>query len=468
MTRRDGTTPDDGLSAAASTAPGGLPPAEVPAEAAASGGGRSPLIALGTGTVLLGGCNYLYLALVGNIVGGVASAPVSVLWTMMAGIAVGLFQPVEQMLSRGIARARDTGASTRPIVVRTLALAGVVLAAALVLLLVFADPIGRLLFSGQTEFVHLFGVGLVASTALFAARGWLAGTGRFGRYGLEMSLEGVLKVLGVLALAAGGATDPRLLGSALVVAPIVAAAVALAGVRRAAPASQAPAAPPTPRSADLAAYAALTTGSLLLQLFVNVGVILAQVAVSGEATAYTASLVAALAVARVPLFLFNAVQSLMLTRFTVDVQRGRFAALVRSLAGWNVAVLGLGVVWVVLVWLTGALVVSWFGEDYEIATGDLVLLAVSCVLQIVTMVVTQALLALHRERLATVVWPVGLVVLLAVYLLSPADLGTAVAVSMVAGTATTAAAATVLAAWSVRRASAATSASVDGGARLEA
>lgn len=420
---------------------------------------RSPLVALGTGTVLLGGCNYLYLALVGNIVGGVASAPVSVLWTMMAGIAVGLFQPVEQMLSRGIARARDGGASTRPIVLRTLGLAGVVLAVALVLLLVFAEPVGRLLFSGQTEFVYLFGVGLVASTALFAARGWLAGTGRFGRYGLEMSLEGVLKVLGVVVLAAGGATDPRLLGSVLVAAPIAAAAVALVGVRRGEAAPEAPHVPPTPRSSDLAAYAALTTGSLLLQLFVNVGVILAQVAVSGEATAYTASLVAALAVARVPLFLFNAVQSLMLTRFTVDVQRARFAALVRSLAGWNVAVLGLGVVWVVLVWLTGAVVVSWFGEGYEIATTDLVLLAVSCVLQIVTMVVTQALLALHRERLATLVWPVGLAVLLAVYLLSPADLGTAVAASMVAGTAATAAAATALAAWSIRRASASAPAS---------
>lgn len=443
----------------------------VPDGAASSPGGRSPLIALGTGTVLLGGCNYLYLALVGNIVGGVASAPVSVLWTMMAGIAVGLFQPVEQMLSRGIARARDGGGSTRPIVVRTLSLAGVVLAAALVLLLVLAEPVGRLLFSGQTEFVYLFAVGLVASTALFAVRGWLAGTGRFGRYGLEMSLEGVLKVLGVLALAAGGATDPRLLGSALVVAPIVAAVVALIGVRRGEAAPEAHGVPPTPRSSDLAAYAALTTGSLLLQLFVNVGVILAQVAVSGEATAYTASLVAALAVARVPLFLFNAVQSLMLTRFTVDVQRARFSALVRSLAGWNAAVLGLGVVWVVLVWLTGALVVSWFGDGYEIATGDLVLLAVSCVLQIVTMVVTQALLALHRERLATLVWPVGLAVLLAVYLLSSADLGTAVAASMVAGTATTAVAAAALAAWSVRRAaaaaSAAASAPVGPRARLE-
>lgn len=416
---------------------------------------RDPVVGLAAGTVVLGACNYLYLALVGNVLGGVASAPVSVLWTMMAGLAVGLFQPVEQLLSRGIAAERESGGSGRAVTARAALFAGVLLAASLVALLVAAGPVARLLFSGDVAFVLLLAVGLVASTLLFFVRGWLAGTGRFGLYALEMTLEGVVKI-GLLGLLAAGSGDPVVLGASLVVAPVLASLVVVAigarGLRRGNVVGDDPSPASSRWSDDLKAFGALTAGSLLLQVFVNAGVLLAQSAVAGESTAYTASLVAALAIARVPLFLFNAVQSLLLTRFTVDVQRRRYAALVRSVAAWDGAVVVLGVVWVVVVAFTGELVLSLFGDGYELPRSQLVLLAVSCVLQIVTMVTAQALLALGRERLAVAVWPVGLAVLGIAYVQPWSDVGEAVAVSMVAGTAATALAALASAAWSVRRA----------------
>lgn len=416
---------------------------------------RDPVVGLAAGTVVLGACNYLYLALVGNVLGGVASAPVSVLWTMMAGLAVGLFQPVEQLLSRGIAAERESGGSGRAVTARAALFAGVLLAASLVALLVAAGPVARLLFSGDVAFVLLLAVGLVASTLLFFVRGWLAGTGRFGLYALEMTLEGVVKI-GLLGLLAAGSGDPVVLGASLVVAPVLASLVVVAigarGLRRGHVVGDDPSPASSRWSDDLKAFGALTAGSLLLQVFVNAGVLLAQSAVAGESTAYTASLVAALAIARVPLFLFNAVQSLLLTRFTVDVQRRRYAALVRSVAAWDGAVVVLGVVWVVVVAFTGELVLSLFGDGYELPRSQLVLLAVSCVLQIVTMVTAQALLALGRERLAVAVWPVGLAVLGIAYVQPWSDVGEAVAVSMVAGTAATALAALASAAWSVRRA----------------
>jgi O-antigen/teichoic acid export membrane protein len=426
---------------------------------------RDPVVGLAAGTVVLGACNYLYLALVGNLVGGVASAPVSVLWTMMAGLAVGLFQPVEQLLSRGIVAERDRGGSGRAVTARAALFAGVLLVASLAVLLGAAGPVARLLFSGEGVFVALLAVGLVASTALFFVRGWLAGTGRFGLYALEMTLEGVLK-LGLLGVLAVGSREPAALGFSLVVAPMLASAVVVAlglrGVRGLRGRRGADTAVVADRAAvvaarldDLKAFGALTAGSLLLQVFVNAGVLLAQGAVAGESTAYTASLVAALAIARVPLFLFNAVQSLLLTRFTVDARRRRFGALVRSVAAWDAAVLVLGAVWVVLVLVAGELVLSLFGEGYELARSQLVLLAVSCVLQIVTMVTTQALLALGRERLAIAVWPVGLVALGIAYVQPWSDVGEAVAASMVWGTAATAAAALACTAWSVRRGAAA-------------
>jgi O-antigen/teichoic acid export membrane protein len=158
---------------------------------------RDPVVGLAAGTIVLGACNYLYLALVGNLLGGVASAPVSVLWTMMAGLAVGLFQPVEQLLSRGIAAERERGGSGRAVTARAALFAGVLLVVSVVALLAAGGPAARLLFSGDPAFVALLAVGLLASTVLFFVRGWLAGTGRFGLYALEMTLEGVVK-LGLL------------------------------------------------------------------------------------------------------------------------------------------------------------------------------------------------------------------------------------------------------------------------------
>jgi O-antigen/teichoic acid export membrane protein len=424
---------------------------------------RDPVVGLAAGTIVLGACNYLYLALVGNLLGGVASAPVSVLWTMMAGLAVGLFQPVEQLLSRGIAAERERGGSGRAVTARAALFAGVLLVVSVVALLAAGGPAARLLFSGDPAFVALLAVGLLASTVLFFVRGWLAGTGRFGLYALEMTLEGVVK-LGLLGLFAAGSRDPVVLGASLVVAPVLASLVVvgigakgLLGSRAGGRARvdvdrREDAQRPRAGRDDLKAFAALTAGSLLLQVFVNAGVLLAQGAVAGESTAYTASLVAALAIARVPLFLFNAVQSLLLTRFTVDVQRRRFRALVRAVAAWDAAVVVLGVAWVVIIWWIGELVLSLFGDGYELARSQLVLLAVSCVLQIITMVTAQALLALGRERLAVAVWPVGLVVLGLTYVQPWSDVGQAVAASMVAGTAATAVAALACTAWSTRRA----------------
>lgn len=435
---------------------------------------RNPVVGLAAGTIVLGASNYVYLALVGNVVGGVESAPVSVLWTMMAGLAVGLFQPVEQLLSRALARRRARGLDVRPTLRRVALLAGGLLVASLVVLALASEPASRLLFSGRPAFTLLLAAGLVSSTVLFFVRGWLAGQGRFGSYAVEMASEGLLKVGAVAVLAGVGVRDPIVLAVSLVVAPLAASAVAVLISRadrrsravvpvtspEGAPAAEPRATEPTaaePTTADpragvgLRSFAALTTGSLLLQVFVNAGVLLTQLSVDGRATAFTASLVAGLAIARIPLFLFNAVQSFLLTRFTVDAQAGRLRSLARSVVVWNGVVLVLGVVWVVLVDVGGTTALSLFGPDYELATRQLVLLAASCVFQIATMVTVQGLLALHRDRTSVLAWPVGLVVLLAVFVLPWADLGVAVGGAMLAGTLATFVTSAVGLAWSVRR-----------------
>ena len=428
---------------------------------------RNPVVGLAAGTIVLGASNYVYLALVGNVVGGVASAPVSVLWTMMAGLAVGLFQPVEQLLSRALARRRARGLDVRPTMRRVALLAGGLLVASLIVLAVASEPASRLLFSGRSEFTLLLAAGLVSSTVLFFVRGWLAGRGRFGSYAVEMASEGLLKVGAVAVLAAAGVRDPVVLAVSLVVAPLAASAVAVLvskAARRSGSlvpvtstggavteAGPGPGVDAAGTGVGLRSFAALTTGSLLLQVFVNAGVLLTQLSVDGQATAFTASLVAGLAIARIPLFLFNAVQSFLLTRFTVDAQAGRLRSLARSVVVWNAVVLVLGVVWVVLVDVAGASALSFFGPDYELATRQLVLLAASCVFQIATMVTVQGLLALHRDRTSVLAWPVGLVVLLVVFVLPWADLGVAVGGAMLAGTVATFVTAAVGLAWSVRR-----------------
>jgi O-antigen/teichoic acid export membrane protein len=381
-----------------------------------------------TGLGVFGLANFVFLALVGRDLGPAGSAPVAVAWTILNAVGIGLFQPLEQETSRRLSagRARREAGSHLGGMVRYAVLAGAVV---VVVGLVGAPWIADRLFAGARDVVVVVVLGLLGQGVAYFARGVLAGTDRFSRYGMQLAVDGLVRILAAGALFATGSGTRLGYGLVLVVAPLVAtlltvAVSTLVGVWR-------------DRTGEHATtgMAGLVTSSTSSQLLANLGpVAMAWLATAGEQD-LSGRFVAAVTVARIPLFLFAAIQAVFLPALAALVASGRadeFSATVRraSLATTGLAVAGVGGVAVLGHWVMRLI----YGPEFTIGTVPLVLVALSGGLFMLAQVSAQALLAHHQERTTAVGWSVG-VVAAVVTLAGPWSLPVTVALALCVGSA---------------------------------
>ncbi|MCL3862703.1 lipopolysaccharide biosynthesis protein [Actinotalea sp. K2] len=377
-------------------------------QARGRGRGRGGLLSVAVGLGIFGLSTYGYLGLAGRALDPEVFAPLAVLWTLLNAVGIGLFLPFEQEMGRRTAARRAVGDGNGPVVRQGLAAAGVVLGGAAVLATVFWGQLAARLFEGHGSLVLLFVLAMAGMAASYVVRGLLSGHGRFGHYGAQLAVDGVLRVVGAGALLAAEVDGVVPFGIVLVVAPVMAVLVT----------TPRPSTVITPgreqvRAAAASALAILLGASVLSQLLANAGPVVVQLlATEGERVA-SGQFTAALVIARVPLFAFAAVQAVLLPGLAGLVGGGlvvEFARRVRFVGLVTVALGGLGTV---AVWLLGAqLVPLLFGEGFGVTRGVITLIALSGALFMVAQVAAQALLALGSERWVLVGWGAGLIGLL--------------------------------------------------------
>ena len=144
--------------------------------------GRSAgLLSVGIGSAGL--LTYVYFSLASHVLDKVAYGEVVVLWSAVFVTISVLFRPVEQLLSRTIAerqaRERPIGQPLRVAATIQLGLAGAFAVAALA----FRGPLQDDLLSGNETLYWILVTAVLAFAASFFARGFLAGSRRFGLYG---------------------------------------------------------------------------------------------------------------------------------------------------------------------------------------------------------------------------------------------------------------------------------------------
>jgi O-antigen/teichoic acid export membrane protein len=363
---------------------------------------------VGAGVVVLGVSAYAFLALAGRGLGVERFAVLSVLWVLVFTVGPGLFLPLEQEVGRAVAARRAVGDGAGPVVRRTLVLA-VTGAAGATAVLVLTAPLlvpGVLADDAGALVALLLAVWALAAAHL--SRGVLAGTGRFGRYGAQLALEGLVRAGGAAVLLAAGAT--AVLGYGLLLGGATALAVLLtsAGLRAALQPGPPAAAGELSRSLGL-----LVAGALLAQVLVNAGPLLvALLEPAGERGAAGRFLAAAL-LSRVPLLLFAAVQAALLPRLAALAGAGELAGLRRVLATTSLAVGALGAGAVLAAVAAGPpLVRLLFGAGFEVDRLPLVLLTGATAAFMLAMVVASACIARERQGSAAAGWAAGTAVLL--------------------------------------------------------
>jgi O-antigen/teichoic acid export membrane protein len=177
----------------------------------------------------------------------------------------------------------------------------------------------------------------------------------------------------------------------------------------------------------------LLAGSVLAQSLANAGPVAVKLLADDSERAVAGRFLAALIVARVPMFLFTAVLAPALprlARMAAAGDRRGFDTGLRRLLGLVTALGGAGTVAALVAGPT--VVRTLFGADFELPAHDLATLAVACAAYLFAMTLAQALIAVSGHGRVAMAWLAGVVSFGVVTALG-SDLLTRVELGMVTG-----------------------------------
>ena len=368
---------------------------------------------VGAGLMVVGAGSYAHLAVAGHTLPASAMAAMAVLWSVVYLLALGVFLPVEQEMSRLVAARTAVGEGAGPVVRRGAALTAAILAVMLVAIAAAARPLADRLFGGDIAMVAVLASALCALAIASVSRGTLAGQGKFGAYGRQLAFDGGSRVALAGALGAAGLRSAVAFGLILTIAPLMAVTATLGPML--ADLRPGPAAPWKTMGSRLGL---LITTMLLAQIIINAAVVSVRL-LSPDAPALAGAMLTAVVLARVPLFVSMSVQTSLLpglagavsaddqVRFRRLVPRGCLIVTILGIAGGLPAtVLG--------PWLSRVL----FGVRPILGQAAFGWLAAGTLFYMLAMVLGQAAMSLSRHRDQVLAWLTGAAVL-AVVTISP-------------------------------------------------
>ncbi|WP_460599938.1 lipopolysaccharide biosynthesis protein [Flexivirga lutea] len=389
-------------------------------------------VPVGLGLAVFGASSYLFLAFGARQLSPADFAALSALWVLVYTGGPGVFLPFEQAIGRAVAAHRADPVQERRVVRALVAAAAVALLVLLAVAVAFRTTITDTLFDGSgATFVAL----LLAAIGMWAAylmRGVFAGHNRYGMYGVQLGIEGMVRVAaGLTATVLAGAVGGFSLG--LAAALVISVLFTLTGLRGG---HRRPVAPTMTvedpaLATQLRILGWMVLGGLMMQVLVNVAPLIVKVAPgsSGAAGHYLGGLM----LARLPLFLFAAVQAALLpglAHTVADGDRARLARQLRSLL--TLVTVAMGAFTLLMAVAGPQLVRLVYGDGFRLGRTDLVLMAAGTAAAILAMVVGAAVIAVGSPAASAFGWTAAVAVL-ALVLLLPGGLFLRLELSYLAG-----------------------------------
>jgi O-antigen/teichoic acid export membrane protein len=329
-----------------------------------------------------------------------------VLWAIAFSAAPGFFQPLEQEIARALAARRARGVGGAP-VIRRGAVAGGVLAAGLVIVILLAAlvfPIVDSVFDGQTLLVFALAIMLVGYFTEHLSRGVLAGYDRFGPYGLLVGGEGILRLAACILLVVIGVESAGPYGLVIGIAPFGGVVLALARQR-----GLVEPGPPASWAEISVNVGLLVAGSALALALLNAAPVVVKLLSSGAEADKASWLFAGMLLSRVPLYFFQAIQATFVPELSGQRGAGEHEAFRAGLRKLTIAVIVIGTVSVIGSAMLGPWAVrTFFGSDYQLGVRDMALLALGASIYMLALTLSQALIALEHHGRAAVGWVIGI------------------------------------------------------------
>ena len=367
---------------------------------------RTPLpegtVPVGVALLIAGFATYAFFKVgVASVGGDEEFEPITSLWFTTFALAPGFFLPLEQELSRALAHRRAIGQGTRP-VVRKIVLLGAGLTTIVVLAIAAASQIlANSLFDGNKFMVLALVLAFSAYAPAHLARGVCSGSGRFREYGIILASDGVVRIVLCVALAVVGVTAAGAYGLAVAVSPLF--AVGYVYVRGGLLTSDGP---PASWGEVTPNLGWLLLGSVFAASLLNAGPIAASLLVDDDQAAQVTQFSYGVLLARIPLFLFQAVQAALLPRLSRLAARGELNEFRSGLKKLMYIVLVVGVVGTSGAFLLGPWVIE-IVYDASLSGRTLALLALSSACYMVALATAQAVIALKGHAFVAVGWGIG-------------------------------------------------------------
>lgn len=384
---------------------------------------------VGAGLVISGLSAYAFMALATRVLPKAEMGPLSAAWSLVFLLGPGLFLPLEQEVSRALAYRRVQGCGGEP-VLRRAATFGVGLG---LLALVFLIATARLsvdrIFNGELLLLVGVGLGLVAALAGHLTRGAQSGMAKFKGYGTYLGADGLIRFLGCALVALIGVRTAGWFGIAVGIAGLLAVPVALKVER--------PQLEPGPEAALAEVSQALRyllVASLCAFAIMNVSPVLVQWFAKPYQEELAGQFTQGLVIARIPLFLFQAIQAALLPKLSGLAMAGRIGEFRNGLKRLLVVVAALAVVGTIGGALLGPFAVKVMaGPEYEISSRTMGMLALGSGFYMLALAVAQALIALGGHRRQMYAWGAGLAAMLLTARFASTDLYFRVELALLAG-----------------------------------
>lgn len=395
---------------------------------------RNPLptgtAAVGVGLIVAGISAYGFMAVSHAALSESEYSPLGVLWSLVFLVGPGLFLPLEQEISRALAERRARGQGGLP-VVRRAATIGVGLGlGVLILLIASARWSVEHLFDEQILLLVGLTLGLAGALGGHLTRGCLSGTGQFNGYSTYLGADGFIRLLGAVLCLVIGVNTAGPFGVAVGIAGMLAIPVALSVQRPVLDEG------PEAAFAEVSSALGLLLGaSLCAFAIMNIGPVLVQLLADSSQDEAAGRFVNGVIIARIPLFLFQAVQASLLPKLSSLAHSGQLGDFRTGLKRLLVAVAGLAAVGTVVGTVLGPIVVEIMFDGSDLGARTMGLLAAGAGLYMLAMACAQGLIALGGHADQALGWFLGLsTVLLGVWLASD-DLFLRVEVGLLLGSA---------------------------------
>lgn len=351
--------------------------------------------------------SYAFLAVASHALSAHQYDSVSVLWALVFLLGPGLFIPVEQEVGRAIADRLTRNIGWTPVVRRAGILAAGFALCLTVLALALEAPLRAHLFDGSWPLLIGLILGIDGYAAEHLLRGTLAGTGRFGPYGWVFGTESVLRLVFAIGLAVIGVAVAGPYGLAVGVAPFLAVGFVY---RRQRQGLLRPG--PEAHLAEISQNLSWLLGASLFNFgLINCAPVAAKLLETTTHNDAAGRVLNGLLIARIPLFLFQAVQAALLPNLATLAAEDRyteFRAGLRKLVLVVVAIAAAGAIGCLAIgpWVVHLL----FPSKVAIGRVDLTMLALGSAAIMLGITASQAVIALTGHRDAAIGWFAGFVV----------------------------------------------------------